>query len=206
MLFEFQTQVARLLGTDVANASMYDGSTACWEAIAMARRVTRRGKAILSGGAPSALCQPSQKDDGALHRRPARHRDPRSHPRSARRRHGAPARRDRRRDELRRRPDTPASSAISPTCLRAGCRLPCEQGAADRCRHRAGGAGRSHLTGRDGCRYRRRRGAVDRRLGRATCRRPLMSGCSAARRNISARCRGDCAARRSMPMAGAASC
>ena len=50
MLFEFQTQVARLLGTDVANASMYDGSTACWEAIVMARRVTRRGKAILSSG------------------------------------------------------------------------------------------------------------------------------------------------------------
>ncbi len=50
MLFEFQTQVARLLGTDVANASMYDGSTACWEAVTMARRVTRKAKAILSGG------------------------------------------------------------------------------------------------------------------------------------------------------------
>ena len=50
MLFEFQSQVARLLGTDVANASMYDGSTACWEAIGMARRITKRGKAILSGG------------------------------------------------------------------------------------------------------------------------------------------------------------
>lgn len=50
MLFEFQTQVARLLGTDVANASMYDGSTACWEAIGMARRITKRGKAILSAG------------------------------------------------------------------------------------------------------------------------------------------------------------
>ncbi|WP_374944655.1 aminomethyl-transferring glycine dehydrogenase subunit GcvPA [Sphingomonas sp.] len=50
MLFEFQTQVARLLGTDVANASMYDGSTACWEAIVMARRITRRSKAILSAG------------------------------------------------------------------------------------------------------------------------------------------------------------
>ena len=50
MLFEFQTQVARLYGCDVANASMYDGSTACWEAITMARRVTRRAKAILSGG------------------------------------------------------------------------------------------------------------------------------------------------------------
>ncbi|WP_174286119.1 aminomethyl-transferring glycine dehydrogenase subunit GcvPA [Sphingomonas bacterium] len=50
MLFEFQTQVARLLGTDVANASMYDGSTACWEAIGMARRITKRGRAILSSG------------------------------------------------------------------------------------------------------------------------------------------------------------
>lgn len=50
MLFEFQTQVARLLGCDVANASMYDGSTACWEAIGMARRITRRGKALLSSG------------------------------------------------------------------------------------------------------------------------------------------------------------
>ncbi len=50
MLFEFQTQVARLFGCEVANASMYDGSTACWEAIGMARRITRRGKAILSAG------------------------------------------------------------------------------------------------------------------------------------------------------------
>lgn len=50
VLFEFQTQVARLLGTDIANASMYDGSTACWEAILMACRVTRREAAVLSGG------------------------------------------------------------------------------------------------------------------------------------------------------------
>jgi glycine dehydrogenase subunit 1 len=50
MLFEFQTQVARLLGCDVANASMYDGSTACWEAISMAGRVTKRSKAVLSSG------------------------------------------------------------------------------------------------------------------------------------------------------------
>ncbi|TYC86800.1 aminomethyl-transferring glycine dehydrogenase subunit GcvPA [Novosphingobium sp. BW1] len=50
VLFEFQTQVARMFGTDVANASMYDGSTACWEAILMAARVTRKGKAVLSGG------------------------------------------------------------------------------------------------------------------------------------------------------------
>lgn len=50
MLFEFQSQVARLYGCAVANASMYDGSTACWEAIAMAGRVTRRNRAVLSGG------------------------------------------------------------------------------------------------------------------------------------------------------------
>ncbi|MEO6581912.1 MAG: aminomethyl-transferring glycine dehydrogenase subunit GcvPA, partial [Sphingomicrobium sp.] len=50
VLFEFQTQVARLVGCEVANASMYDGSTACWEAIGMARRITRRTKAILSSG------------------------------------------------------------------------------------------------------------------------------------------------------------
>ena len=49
-LFEFQTQVALLTGMDVANASMYDGSTATAEAVAMANRVTRRSKAILSGG------------------------------------------------------------------------------------------------------------------------------------------------------------
>ena len=50
VLFEFQTQVARLFGTDVANASMYDGSTAAWEAVAMAGRITRRKKAVLCSG------------------------------------------------------------------------------------------------------------------------------------------------------------
>jgi glycine dehydrogenase subunit 1 len=50
VLFEFQTQVARLFGTEIANASMYDGSTACWEAITMAGRITRRSRAVLSGG------------------------------------------------------------------------------------------------------------------------------------------------------------
>ncbi|MBW7837835.1 MAG: aminomethyl-transferring glycine dehydrogenase subunit GcvPA [Sphingomonadales bacterium] len=49
-LFEFQSQVAMLTGMEVANASMYDGSTACAEAVLMARRVTKRKKAILSGG------------------------------------------------------------------------------------------------------------------------------------------------------------
>ena len=50
VLFEFQSQVARLLGCEVANASMYDGSTACWEAIGMARRITRKKKTIVSSG------------------------------------------------------------------------------------------------------------------------------------------------------------
>jgi glycine dehydrogenase subunit 1 len=50
VLFEFQSQVAHLLGCEVANASMYDGSTACWEAIGMARRITKRKRAILSSG------------------------------------------------------------------------------------------------------------------------------------------------------------
>jgi glycine dehydrogenase subunit 1 len=49
-LFEFQTQIARLTGMDVANASMYDGSTAMTEAIFMARRITRRAKTLVSAG------------------------------------------------------------------------------------------------------------------------------------------------------------
>jgi glycine dehydrogenase subunit 1 len=61
MLFEFQTQVARLLGCDVANASMYDGSTACWEAVSMA-------------GPSPPLCRRSA-DDGEIHWRYAPHRD-----------------------------------------------------------------------------------------------------------------------------------
>ena len=48
-LFEFQTQVALLTGMEVANASMYDGSTATAEAVLMAHRVTKRNKAVLAG-------------------------------------------------------------------------------------------------------------------------------------------------------------
>jgi len=48
-LFEFQTQVAALTGMEVANASMYDGSSACAEAVLMAARITGRSKVVLSG-------------------------------------------------------------------------------------------------------------------------------------------------------------
>lgn len=50
VLFEFQTQVAQLTGMDVANASMYDGSTACAEAALMACRVKRRSKVKIASG------------------------------------------------------------------------------------------------------------------------------------------------------------
>src|ERR687894_2576202 len=49
-LFEFQTQVAALTGMEVANASMYDGSTGTGEAVLIAHRLTKRRKAVLSGG------------------------------------------------------------------------------------------------------------------------------------------------------------
>ena len=48
-LFEFQTQAAMITGLDVANASMYDGATACAEAVYMASRITRRHRVVLSG-------------------------------------------------------------------------------------------------------------------------------------------------------------
>ncbi|WAC49031.1 aminomethyl-transferring glycine dehydrogenase subunit GcvPA [Asticcacaulis sp. SL142] len=50
VLFEFQTQVARLTGMPVANASLYDGSTAAAEGVLMAQRITKRNKAVMSGG------------------------------------------------------------------------------------------------------------------------------------------------------------
>ncbi len=49
-LFEFQSQVALLTGMEVANASLYDGSTACAEGVLMAHRVTKRARTVLSGG------------------------------------------------------------------------------------------------------------------------------------------------------------
>ena len=83
-LFEFQTQVALLTGMEVANASLYDGSTATAEAVMMAHRLTRRRKAILVGRPASALCR-DRAQPCAVHRR-----------------------------EVQRRPITPATRRISP--------------------------------------------------------------------------------------------
>ena len=47
-LFEFQTQITMLTEMEVANASLYDASTACGEAVEMARRITGQEKVILS--------------------------------------------------------------------------------------------------------------------------------------------------------------
>ena len=101
VLFEFQTQVAALTGMEVANASMYDGSTACGEAMMMAHRLTRAAQGGALGRPASAICR-RRRDAGAHGRR--RDRPPAARLRGG----GGHRRRDRRRDELRRscrRPD-----------------------------------------------------------------------------------------------------
>ena len=105
-LFEFQTQVATLTGMEVANASMYDGSTACAEAVLMAHRITKRRKALLSGGlhpqyaeVVRTLAQLAGDEIVALPRRCRRAAEDLIAP-------------DRRRHLLRRRADARISSAI----------------------------------------------------------------------------------------------
>ncbi len=49
VLFEYQSQVAKIMGLDVANASLYDGASALAESIAMALRINKKKKVILSG-------------------------------------------------------------------------------------------------------------------------------------------------------------
>ncbi len=47
-MFEFQTLIAQLTGMDVANSSLYDGSTAANEAVLMAMRLTRRNRVVVA--------------------------------------------------------------------------------------------------------------------------------------------------------------
>ncbi len=47
-IFEFQTMICELTGMEVANASMYDGSTAAAEAVMMAMRVTGRNSVVVA--------------------------------------------------------------------------------------------------------------------------------------------------------------
>jgi glycine dehydrogenase subunit 1 len=54
-IFEFQTMIAELTGMDVANASMYDGSTGAAEAVMMAVRVTGRHKAVVASHGASGI-------------------------------------------------------------------------------------------------------------------------------------------------------
>lgn len=48
IMYEFQTMISRLTGMDISNATVYDGGTACVEAILMARRISKKTKALVS--------------------------------------------------------------------------------------------------------------------------------------------------------------
>lgn len=48
VMYEYQSMMAMLTGMDVANASVYDGGSACAEAISMSCRISRKSKALVS--------------------------------------------------------------------------------------------------------------------------------------------------------------
>lgn len=47
-MYEFQTMISRITGMDISNATVYDGGTACAEAILMAKRISKKSKALVS--------------------------------------------------------------------------------------------------------------------------------------------------------------
>ncbi len=46
-IYEYQSALCRLTGLDIANASLYDGGTALYEAVMMARRITGRNRVVV---------------------------------------------------------------------------------------------------------------------------------------------------------------
>lgn len=48
IMYEFQTMICRLTGMDISNATMYDGASACAEAILMAVRISKKNKVLVS--------------------------------------------------------------------------------------------------------------------------------------------------------------
>ena len=48
VMYEFQTMICRLTGMDISNATVYDGATACAEAILMAVRISKKDKVLVS--------------------------------------------------------------------------------------------------------------------------------------------------------------
>ena len=182
---------------DVANASMYDGSTADAEAVLMAQRVTRRKKAVLSGGLASALRR-------GRRRRVATAGDRRCHGgRSAMATEDAD-RAHRWRDSLRRRADARVSSARSRDLTKIAEAAHAKGALLVVVCHRGRVARPDQVARRDGRRHRRRRGPVDRQRAefRRALRRPVRDA-----REVRAPDAGPArAARRSTPRAGAASC
>ncbi len=196
VLFEFQTQVATLTGMEVANASMYDGSTACAEAMLMAHRLTKRGKAVLSGG-----LHPQYADVTATlaHVWPAR-RSCGCRPTFGRSEDIAAAIDDETSCVIVQSPDFFGNPRDLASDRRGRA---CPRGAPDRGLHRPGFARRAALAGRNGRRHRRGRRTGDRQ--RPQFRRPLRRIVRDPAQSSCARCRGGSPARRSTRTAAAAS-